>query len=64
MKDERQHEYKITMSAEYLDFGNKTTVEGFTSDLNDMSDIILDFLRAMGYTYIYDISFHKDSNDD
>lgn len=61
MLDKR--EYKITMSAEYLDFGNKTTVEGFVTDLNDMSDIVLDFLRAMGYTYIEDITFHKEFED-
>jgi hypothetical protein len=53
-------EYKIVMSAEYTDFGNKTSVEGFADDLNDMSDIVLDFLQAMGFTYVYDVSFHKE----
>ena len=53
-------EYKVVLSAEYTDFGNKTSVEGFADDLNDMSDIILDFLHAMGFTYVYDVTFDKE----
>jgi hypothetical protein len=62
-KDKHDYAYKITMSAETVDFGDKTTVESYATDLNDMSDVVLSFLNAMGFSYVYDVSFHKESGD-